>query len=162
MLEYNLIKQHYEARRAKRSGVPLINHINEGLIILDKLGATQHSKAAFCLHPLVQADNDLICFKDYHLVDPYALLLAMEYRNVANAYLSYHTTAPRLSPLKEVNDMLIADKVQNKKDFMLYHYGTHPRSERLLEYFDEWLYTLNVSDDMYKEFLSCLGQSKAV
>jgi hypothetical protein len=52
------------------------------------------------------------------------LLLATEYRNIANAHLSYHPPGEStfvLSPLSEVNIMLIADKIQNRKDFELYH-----------------------------------------
>jgi len=44
----------------------------------------------------------------------------MEYRSVANDYLSTRIISDvqeiRLSPLPDVQDMLIADKVQNYKD----------------------------------------------
>jgi hypothetical protein len=59
-------------------------------------------------------------------VDKRVLLLAVEYRNIANEYLSHKpsTNDVHLSPIKDVNTMLIADKIQNRKDFEIYHKGT--------------------------------------
>ncbi len=155
-IEYRLISIHYGDRVAKRSQVPLMNHINEGLIVLNRISATDAAKKAFCLHPLVQADVDL----KEHLprfgydANPYVLALAMEYRSVANEYLSHRKINSideiRLSPLFEVNDMLVADKVQNLKDFMTYHYGKHPRSEELFEYFQNWMDRLDIPDITYR------------
>ncbi len=77
----------------------------------------------------------------------------MEYRSVANEYLSHRTIAHvdeiRLSPLPEVNQMLIADKVQNCKDFELYHKATHPRSAELDLYFNNWLRRLGITPERY-------------
>lgn len=152
-VEYRLISAHYGDRVAKRSQVRLMNHIDEGLIILDAIDATDNAKKAFCLHPLLQADADL---KDnaymVSFVEPHVLLLTMEYRNIANAYLSDKIDTShelKLSPLYEVNDMLIADKVQNRKDFITYHYLTHERRDELARYFNKWLNALNVSPDTY-------------
>ena len=75
------------------------------------------------------------------LIPPRILLLMTEYRNIANAHLSYHPNGQDtfvLSPLKDVNDMLIADKIQNRKDFELYHSQSHPRASKLQQYFIEW------------------------
>ncbi len=152
-VEYKLIARHYGDKCAKRSGVPLINHIDEGLLILKEIGAVETTKKAFCLHPLFQADEDLL--ENYYMasfVEPYVLLLTMEYRNIANAYLSdkIDTDWPlKLSPILEVNEMLIADKVQNRKDFITYHYCTHERKDELARYFNKWLNALNVSPDTY-------------
>ena len=163
-VEYKLIAKHYGDRKAKRSGVPLINHIDEGLIILETLSAVESTKRAFCLHPLFQADEDLQ--ENYYMasfVDPHVLLLTMEYRNIANAYLSdkITTTQPlKLSPLWEVNEMLIADKVQNKKDFVTYHQGTHARSDELSRYFDKWLTALKISPHTYRELCKQIEESK--
>ena len=52
--------------------------------------------------------------------------------------------------------MLIADKIQNRKDFQLYHLGTHTRSEQLDQYFKNWLEKLEVSEDFYNETKSFL------
>jgi hypothetical protein len=153
-VEYKLIAKHYGDRVAQRSQVPLINHINEGLVILDVINASEQAQRAFCLHPLFQADADLA--ENYYMasfVEPHVLLLTMEYRNVANAYLSDKIDTDQaltLSPLAEVNQMLVADKVQNKKDFVTYHQGTHSRSPELTRYFDRWLAALDVDSVLYQ------------
>lgn len=144
-IEYRMISSFYNTQVAQRSQVPLINHIDEGLIVLDRISATDDAKKVFCIHPLLQADDDLK--NNYTWVvgacRPKVLMLAMEYRSVANEYLSLRDIKDpieiRLSPLFEVDDMLVADKVQNFKDFMMYHHGTHPRSEKLYKYFQNWL-----------------------
>lgn len=153
-----LINTFYGDKRAQRSQVPLINHIKEGLIILDAINSTDVAKSAYCIHPMLQDDEPLK--HNYPMLidmcSPLVILLAMEYRSVANEYLSEKVGTGhkiRLSPLQEVNDMLIADKVQNKKDFYIYHNGTHERSKELCVYFDEWLTALGVSDTMYHDLV---------
>ena len=156
-LAYKDIKKFYGKRTAKRSGVPLINHIDEGLIILKQLHARESTMEAFCIHPLCQADEDIINFREMRY-DNCAIFYAMEYRNIANKYLAHcDTNNIKLSPLTEVNLMLIADKVQNKKDFMLYHYGKHENSDRLLEYFNQWLYALGVTEERYQELVRLIS-----
>jgi len=39
---------------------------------------------------------------------------------------------------EEVKQMLIADRAQNYKDFMLHHCGKHERSGELYKYFNNW------------------------
>lgn len=164
--EYRLISSFYKNRVAERSQVPLMNHINEGLIVLDRISATEHAKQSFCLHPLLQTDVDLK--ENAHLVsvvDPYVILLTMEYRSVANEFLSdkipsYRRDTIRLSPLFEVNDMLVADKVQNRKDFITYHQSTHPRSKELSEYFLLWLTALNISEETYNSLCQAIEENK--
>ena len=46
----------------------------------------------------------------------------------------------------------IADKIQNRKDFELYHELTHPRSKELIQYFKNWLEKLGVSEEAYQEY----------
>lgn len=163
-LEYQLIEEFYGDSVAKRSRVPMINHIHEGLVVLDEIEASEFAKRAFCIHPLIQADVDLE--NNYDILvgcDPHAIALAMEYRSVANEYLSQKVGTGheiRLSPLGEVNDMLIADKVQNRKDFETYHKGTHPRSDELELYFAQWLEVLNVSEYDYNVLCDAIDNSK--
>ena len=155
--EYQLIKDYYGEQTASRSQVPLINHVQEGLLILQWEKSELLTQQAYCLHPLFQSNEAL--FGTYQKVDlgkidPKALLLTLEYRNIANQYLSKRRIDSfeeiQLSPLPEVNQMLIADKIQNRKDFELYHQKTHPRSQELQFYFRNWLEKLGVSEDRYQ------------
>jgi hypothetical protein len=88
-------------------------------------------------------------------IDLYALALAMEYRWVANSYLSQRMIQSideiQLSPLIEVQQMLIADKIQNRKDFDRYHRDTHPRARELDRYFRNWLTALEITEARYQE-----------
>ncbi len=155
--EYKIIEDYYGDMKAKRSGVYYMNHIDEGLYILDAIKASEIAKKAYCLHPIVQMDEDLQ--NNLHLlknVDPIVVATAIEYRSVANDYLS-HRYLPaegimaeiRLSPLRDVNDMLIADKIQNRKDFELYHKGKHERSHYLEVYFNNWFKRLVIDENFY-------------
>lgn len=152
--EYKAIYDYYGDKRAKRSGVPYMNHIVEGLIILSRWDASENAQRAYCLHPIFQDDETLEAnIPMVSMTSKEVLLLAMEYRNVANRGLScYQVDNPDhiyLSPLKDVNDMLVADKVQNRKDFIKYHLGTHPKSIELDRYFRNWLRALNVTEEVY-------------
>ncbi|MBM9579580.1 hypothetical protein JWG45_20755 [Leptospira sp. 201903070] len=142
--EYEWIREFYGEKKAERSQVPLIRHIDEGLEILSEIGASEFAKRAFCLHPIFQSDTDL---RENHPrasdVEGYVMMLVMEYRKTANSYLSKRTIQSideiELSPLLEVNQMLYADKIQNQKDFRIYHASSHGRSQELEEYFKNWL-----------------------
>lgn len=162
-LEYMVIKKFYEGQHAQRSGLPYIKHIDDGLKVLDALGAEDRTKAAFCIHPIIQANESLVeaLETEAHLTeDPYVAVLATEYRRVANSYLARNYTGEgdrdtiKLSPLKQVNDMLIADKIQNRFDMVHYSplQGTD-RGEELLGYFDNWLAVLLQDRDVTVEEL---------
>lgn len=165
MEEYQLITQYYGNQYAQRSRMFLMNHVDEGISILHQIGASEAAIRAYCLHPMLQMDDDcrqnlsFVTRQLQHENAAYVISLAMEYRMTANRYLSYHTMSPDgilLSPLKEVNDMLIADKIQNAKDFERYHKNTHPRASRLTDYFNEWHTALGVTEDTYQRFKETL------
>jgi len=162
--EYQTISHFYEGKVAKRSKVPYMNHIIEGCIILDYLRLKDEGMKAFCLHPLCQDDKDLLTFlPESERYSSIAVGLAIEFGNVANGYLSKNDLwreRINLSPVPTVNDMLIADKVQNFKDFLLYHKGTHPRSEHLEQYFINWLTKLDVQNNLI-EMLDLIGYRDA-
>ena len=161
---YRLIKEHYGNKRAYRSNVPLINHIDEGLVILNELNASISAKSAYCLHPIFQEDAELkLARNNFDLtrkMTEVEMMLVMEYRNIANAYLSTRDINSideiALSPLEEVNTMLIADKIQNRKDFEIYHKGQHVRSNELEQYFRNWFLRLEITDEFYQDMLSKL------
>lgn len=160
MTAYELIQWWYGDKTMERSKVKLINHIDEGLKILTYLNADQYVKDAYCLHPIIQSDVDFN--SNLHVLlkmHPIAVALAVEYRHAANAWLSDKVVMgpyfpawrdePRRSVVPEVNMMLIADKVQNYKDFWSYHKDRHERSAELEAYFERWFKVLDISTDMY-------------
>ena len=139
---YQLIKEYYGDLKAKRSGVPLINHIDEGVDILKSIGADEETIDAYCIHPILQSDESFN--SNYNMnfdgISTSSLLLAMEYRRVANSYLSVNKIEDFVGFTNDkIKQMLYADKKQNEKDFAIYHEDTHPRSKELREYFDNWL-----------------------
>lgn len=160
--EYQLIQEVYGDQRAERSGAYLMNHIDEGRAVLAWRDAPEVAHKAFCLHPLVQADTDLQQQfpRDWTGVDPQAMIAAMEYRFIANDYLSKRPISSlkevRRSVLDEVMEMLVADKVQNRKDFERYHEGKHPRSDELKQYFLNWMKVLGISEDQYEAYVQRL------
>lgn len=167
-IEYNLIQHWYANQVTKRTSLFLMNHIDEGMAIMRMLGAGDQALRAFCLHPLVQNDSDLA--ENFERVSealaPVAdgaltLAYAMEYRSVANEYLS-NVSMPasgiRLSPLAAVNHMLCGDKVQNRRDFLrTTHAKTHPARERLAEYFEQWCERLGVDQARYEELTQAIS-----
>ena len=161
--EYQGIARCYGDRRAARSGVYFMHHIDEGLRVLRDLGASLAAQRAYCLHPVVQEDAALarhVSEISTYTTDPHVALLMMEYRHVANRALSHHAIRRAedidLGPLPEVADMLRADKVQNYKDFLLYHQHTHPRRDALRRYFELWLERLELSSQQVQAWRDVL------
>ena len=164
-VEYQAIAAHYGDRAARRSGVPLMVHIDEGLWILAQLGASAATRRAWCLHPLAQDPPRLVDAEarlEMATDDPEVRMLALVYRHIANATLSTRSIEssddivppPRL----ETTQMLIADKVQNRKDFLRYHADTHPRRVELDRYFRLWCEHLGVTEDVFAWWCRALDE----
>ena len=141
--EYSVINAFYGSRVALRSQLLLMRHIDDGLHILQLIGASALAKAAFCLHPIVQ-NNEAV-----NVSWSPAYQLACEYRDKANAYLcrpdtDWVTTSEDVRFVvgdmsNDCRAMLIADKRQNYGDFITAHFGKHVRSQQLDRYFRLWL-----------------------
>jgi len=145
---YKLIQNEYKNSVTKRSKVPLIYHIDEGGAILEKINSSNVVKDAYYLHPLLQDDEmfNKNKSKSFDGVDYEALILSVEYRRVANSYLSTMDINDFVGfSCNEVKQMLIADKIQNYKDFMKYHFGKHKRSNELHQYFSNWFDLLDIN-----------------
>ena len=150
--EYIAIKEFYGDRTAERSGVLLMNHIDEGIAMLKIMGASELAIKAFCLHPLVQGDEEFACnwsaLRETPGITLRSLELAVAYREAANSYLcrpetdQYTVEGLRVQVgwlNQDLVHMLFADKLQNEKDFEQFHLGTHARSAELANYFCIWL-----------------------
>lgn len=164
------IEDFYGNRCAKRSGVPLMNHINEGTKLLQYLNASGDTIRAYRLHPIYQ---DSLGERFIELLQEDGPIIAkiVSYTQTANAalsdivckknigdgeggdYFKLELKHPiRLSDIPEVNQMLVADKCQNYKDFLIYHYGTHARSDELDFYFKQWLLALGVDYEQFNHY----------
>lgn len=156
--EYTVIEIVYGNRRAARTGLPYMRHIDRGLALLEQLGEIGPTviARAWCVHPIYQLDeffNPLAAgFTGTKAPtnDPHVVLLAMEYRVRANAFLTGHIGSdrePHPSQVRDVNTMLIVDKIQNWDDARKHLYSKISSSEaRQLDiYFMRWLYALGVT-----------------
>ena len=163
--EHTEVRKFYGDKRAKRSNLPLINHIDEGIYMLQKLKARHATMNAWCLHPLLQEDEALKSFYKELGANFFSrsIAIAMEYRWVANSHLSFHNSKiPKLSCISEVNDLLKVDKIQNCKDFEVHLMGRAdvPNSDRLQKYFhEEWFPVLNITEEDYANAVLDVAQS---
>ncbi len=163
-----MIRCYYGNTCARRSGVPYMNHITEGVEILrHRNKCSVQAIWAYMLHPIFQDDDRLdLNLRTYGegVECPIVLGYCMEYRNVANRGLHcYQVDNPAniyLSPIADVNEMLVADKVQNRKDFLKYHLGTHPKSTELDIYFKNWLRRLEVTEAEYQSLCAVVDASR--
>lgn len=158
-LAYELVKTYWAGRYAQQSGLSYMKHIDDGLRILDALNADDSTKAAYCLHPLYQGesdpDNHPLMLRHTGQFSDETLLYARDYARVANSYLSRHCRDSNdpvpLSTHKAVNDMLIADKVQNRYDFLYLNPELHKsrpdHAGKLTLYFNNWLRALGIDDE---------------
>lgn len=156
---YKLIQNTYKDNKTERSKVPFIYHIDEGGFILNEIGATDIVKDAYYLHPLLQSDEEFNKNKslDFNNINTESLILATEYRRVANSYLSNIDISNFVGfPNNEIKQMLLADKIQNYKDFLKYHKGIHTRGEILEQYFINWFKLLEISLEEVNKYIEKL------
>ncbi|MCE9580578.1 MAG: hypothetical protein K8W52_46085 [Deltaproteobacteria bacterium] len=163
--EYRAIAAHYGERVARRSGVRLMQHIDEGLVILRALGADDVTQRAWCLHPLAQTPamlDDACAALDDASDDGEVRALALAYRRTANAALSTRPLASAaeiaLPGDRAIAQLLIADKVQNRKDFLRHHRATHPRGDELDRYFRLWLERLGIDEAGFARWCALLDR----
>ncbi len=152
---YRAIEDYYGMKRADRSGVLCIQHINKGLMVLDEIGSSVLTKDAYYIHPLLQSDSAFECViqfgREYTLLKNYevdfnVVALAMEYRRCANSFLSDGNVKNlAMWTVEHIREMLIADKIQNYTDFLIHHKATHANAERLERYFKTWLDILGIN-----------------
>lgn len=151
---YAAISAFYQDRVTKRHAIRMMDHIDHGVIILRALGVGDETIAAFMLHPMFQSDEEL--YRNRYLLESFSsttVSLVMEYRNIANQGLRGKTPPAELKiPLIGVVHMLIADKVQNRWSFEHYHLITHPETDALAKYFDDWMNALTITAEEYREF----------
>jgi hypothetical protein len=167
---YEVISKFYKGK-ATSKGIPYINHIDEGVSHLINLAVPDDVVEAFILHPFVQCVNLIGTYGETLLTEKelekhinifelkpeiaYELLL---YRKFANSYLCRPDTddlefakcygkVMTLVNHQSTVRMLIADKLQNYKDFWLYRKDNHKRSVHLVNYFETWLSILETMVD---------------
>jgi hypothetical protein len=172
--EYEEVSKFYGDRQAERSGLPYMQHIDEGLYILAKLGGTDAAQRAFALHPLIQGRDDYQdsvnkgvldrAFRHGRRESAEAVALAIEYRFIANSYTSRMPESESYkivrSPLKQVNLMLKADKIQNYKDALLNVIPKYPEeAERLVKYFNHYMEWFEISTVEFQEWVVELGRT---
>lgn len=161
--EYMRISEAFSGKFSKRTGAPYMRHIDQGLTLLHVMGADATVLRAWCVHPLFQNDELFIpilkSYKYFSTESVIVTVLAMEYRKVANAFLVPDLeliAVPKISPIDEVNTMLIADKVQNYREVQLHRKQLEP-SEHLDRYFSKWFMSLKVTEPQRKFLEHKLG-----
>lgn len=80
---YRLISEYYSDKVAKRSNVPLMNHIDEGIDILISIGACQDTIDAYCIHPILQSDDDR---SNVTLFFPISINIIIKYTHICSLY----------------------------------------------------------------------------
>lgn len=153
--EWDITRNLLSGQKSRRTNVSYFDHVEEGVKILQELNVPLVIQQAFVIHPLLQGD-DALAENLPHVVyfDPLALVLCMEYRRVANLgtrkNLRDNGWNITLSPMAEVNLMLVADKIQNRKLYETKFPKTDPEYEEIGHYFRVWMDALLIPEYDYQ------------
>lgn len=155
---YRVIEHYYDNKKAKRSGIYYMNHIDEGLALFSAWFSENSIKDAYCLHPIYQDNIDAVTKLSF-MSDAYSkeiTKLAHDYAIAANSYLPKKGSPQDVPTLNyKLKTMLIADKIQNRKDFELYNQN-HPNYKDLALYFRRWFDILDISEKEYEKWKNYL------
>lgn len=137
---YKIIQEYYKGKFAKRTGLSYMNHIHEGIMILEDIDEQE----AFMLHPIFQDGAE----KNFDLknIKKNVITLAKRYAKTANSYLpkDYEKDPPKIP--SNIYRLLSIDKVQNYKDFILNkHVFSEEKVEQMKIYFSKWFEALCLS-----------------
>lgn len=159
--EWRIAKEILAPQRSNRTQVSYFDHIEEGIKILEDLDTSLACQRAFVIHPLLQPDP--VIFENMLWVPEFeqtALVLCMEYRWVANLgtrkALRANGGKITLSVLQEVNTMLVADKIQNRKLFETRLPKNDPDYEEIRQYFSLWMDALDISERIYQHYAAMI------
>lgn len=165
--EYKAILEHLKYRCDTLSGITHINHIDEGIQILEVICAPRYlynAAKAFCLHPMVSHDLSLVnnivevCSSGF---DTTAILYAMEFRKTIASWPNHRTEGePSISPLIAINKMITADIIQHKSHFLRYSgvpEGSDPSTNSELRFYNDWLRTLAIDEEAFYTIIKDSG-----
>lgn len=164
-IHYQIISELYEGQKAKRTQLPYIKHIDDGLLILDDLDADLITKEAWCMHPIFQMPDlkeKVMDSKGQPQIRLATAILAAEYAETANQYRtvnyqSFHDNLPEI-PNSRVKKLLTCDKVQNYIELEntrhLLPYETVDRTHR---YLLNWLHHLSF-DPVQMDYMRTLSK----
>lgn len=167
-IEYNYMKDLFSTSVSKRTKDLSTNPMEEGLAILNILESNHITKKAYCIHQLFHNDESLERSWDgnrFPNCDIKSMLLAMEFRTLYKSKPNRNGII-KLSPIKEVNEMMLAYKMQQYKNFEINGRGQTDNDELVESSFKNWIKQLcqNIfdKDDIrsqeehsYKFYLYC-------
>lgn len=165
---FGAIQAAYNGRKARKSGLPYIKHIAEGLALLQQeFNAGWAVQAAWCLHPLYQdpyylpkmMDPEYVRSIGMPAVDPGVAALVVDYIQHANEYLPPHVYSrwPVKPKWGWTEVLLKVDKVQNRMDFENQHYAPSEWKSILTLYFDHWFEVLGITPDEYQRLVKLIA-----
>ena len=158
--EWEITRNVLSVRRSERTAVNYFEHVEEGVKILQMLNAPLLVQQAFVIHPLLQHDDALVENLPHVIYfNSLALVLCMEYRRVANLGTRKNirdTWEISLSPMPEVNLMLVADKIQNRKLYETRLPKDDPDYDEIGRYFMKWMDALSIPEHEYQRLIAAL------